>query len=75
MLFFNSTKDWLTASRASARLTALPNNAVSPAFFRAEGLGFCQRFARALTRKIRVTASSIRAIGIMPLFTCAITLR
>ena len=42
-----------------------------PPSARAEGLGFSNRPMRNFVRRIRRTASSSRAIGISPAFTCA----
>ncbi len=61
--FLSSTCDSRTARRASAgSCSAEPSVACS----RADGLGWSIRPVRSFTRRIRVTASSIRAIGISP---------
>ena len=55
-------------------LAALSLQRSTPEKFRLAGLGFSKRPARIFTLKIRLTASSTRAIGISPLFTCSIVL-
>ena len=71
-LFFNNTKDSLTAWRATSRCSSLPTNSVLPEKSRLAGLGLLNKPARNLTRRIRLTASSMRACGITPCLTCAI---
>ena len=67
--FFSSTSDSRTAWRASARAcsaSCLPANLLSD--------GLSNRPARSFTRRMRVTASSMRAIGISPFSTCLMVL-
>ena len=59
--FLSSTSDSRTASRASAGCCSA---ACEPACSRADGFGWSIRPVRSFTRRIRVTASSIRSIGI-----------
>ena len=74
LLFLSRTKDSCTAWRAISRCAGAPISANLPENLRLAGLGFSNKPARNLTRKIRATASSILAIGIVPAFTCAIVL-
>ena len=70
-LFLSSTSDSRTARRASARSTTLSS---SPAKRRSDGRGRSNSPARSLTRRMRVTASSMRDMGITPASTSAIVL-
>ena len=65
--FFSRTSDLDTASRAKARWSAAPTNAVFP---RCVGIAPI-RPSLNFTRKLRRTASSMRAIGIRPSFAAA----
>ena len=68
--FFNSTSDSRTARRARSRCTS---DSGLPANWLADGL-CSHRRARSFTRRMRVTASSMRACGISPDFTWAMVL-
>ena len=70
-LFFNNTNDFRTASRATARCSEEPIIELSDVILRSDGAAFSNIPARSLTRRIRLTASSIRDIGISPLRTWA----
>ncbi len=65
-LFFSSTIDSRTASRAMARWAADPSRVWSPACGLREGGGSSNTPARSFTRSTRRTASSSRLIGITP---------
>ena len=68
-LFFSSTSELRTASRATVEASSA---AGEPACWRCEGLGSSNTPARSFTLRIRLTASSIRDIGISPDSTCAV---
>ena len=69
--FFSSTSDLRTASRASSRCAGEPSRSTSPASGRALGFGFANTPAAILARRMRRLASSSRAMGMRPDFTCA----
>ena len=71
-LFFSNTNDSRTAWRAILRWASEPNNSSLLACKRREGLILLAKPARIFTRKIRVTASSIRVMGIVPFSTWVI---
>ena len=66
--FFSKTSDSRTAWRATARLSGEPSLSSCPASGREDGLTISNTPARSLTRRIRATASSSRAIGSAPDF-------
>ena len=70
LLFFRSTSDLRTASRPTARWAALPR-VLRETAGREEGRPASNKPARIFTVRMRVTASSSRAIGIVPSLTCA----
>ena len=72
--FFSRTSDWRTASRATARWAAEPKDACSDRSAFTFGLS-SSRPSAAFTRRMRRTASSMRAIGTRPSFTRAISVR
>ena len=69
LLFFNNTNDLRTASRAISRCSWLPIKLKSPTCSRFNTEPASNKPAVSLTRKIRETASSNRAIAMSPFFT------
>ena len=68
-LFLSSTSDWRTASRASARCSGEASILKSPASGRLRRRTAPSNMpARNFTRRMRVTASSRRSIGMVPSF-------
>ena len=74
LLFFSSTKDSRTACLAIALCSGAPNNCFWLAYLRFDGSPLLNNPERIFTRKIRLTASSIRSMGIMSFSTCSIVL-
>src|ERR1700754_5247913 len=71
-LFFSSTNDSLTARRANARCEGLPTTSSDlTASALADGSPASNMPRRIFTRRMRVTASSTRLIGITPALTSA----
>ena len=70
--FFSSTSDSRTARRASARCAGLPTTCTDLVTSGlADGSPASNMPRRSFTRRMRLTASSTRAIGITPDFTSA----
>ena len=67
--FLSSTSDLRTASRATARCSGAPTSARWSDNGRDDGRPFSNKPARSFTRRMRVTASSMRDSAMSPTFT------